>query len=159
MNAAITFAVCCCVLAQGGVAQGVERDHQYQFDVDEETLGEALAEISIQARIGYLHPYELAESRGVNPVTGYMTISEALDELLRGTEFSADLTESEVIVISRMEREPTEEMGSTKFVTALLAGVASISSATAYAQVVEDVEERGNDEVEIIEEVESDDEI
>ncbi|MFC6199399.1 TonB-dependent receptor domain-containing protein [Ponticaulis profundi] len=156
MNAAITFAVCCCVLAQGSMAQGVERDHQYQFDVDEETLGEALAEISIQARIGYLHPYELAESRGVNPVTGYMTISEALDELLRGTEFSADLTESEVIVISRMEREPTEEMGSTKFVTALLAGVASISSATAYAQVVEDVEERGNDEVEIIEEVESD---
>ena len=154
MNAAMTFAVCSCVLAPASVAQGIERDHQYKFHVDEETLGEALVEISRQAKVGYLHPYELAESRGVNPVAGYMTISEALNELLRGTEFSADLTESEVIVISRIEREPTEDMGSNKFATALLAGVAGISSATAYAQNVDEVEHRGSDEVETIEEVE-----
>jgi len=154
MNAAMGFVVCCCVLAPGSLAQGTEREHQYQLHVDEETLGEALAEISRQARIGYIHPYELAESRGVNPVTGYMTISEALNELLRGTEFSADLTESEVIVISRIERESTEAMNSDKFVTALLAGVVSLSSATAYGQGIEGGEDTDNDEVELIEEVE-----
>jgi len=47
-----------------------------------------------------LYPHELAHMTGVNPVNGVHTINEALGILLRGTDFSGDLTDGGVIVIS-----------------------------------------------------------
>ncbi|WP_411820017.1 TonB-dependent receptor [Hyphococcus formosus] len=107
-----------------------------------------MTELSRQARVGSLYPYELADSPNTNPVVGRMTVVEALDGLLRNTEFSADLTESEVIVVSRKKQEPKGQMADGKMKTTLLAGVASLAFGLANAQDVETISDETREEKE-----------
>ena len=100
---------------------------KFDFQIDQETLGEALTALSRQVRVGSLYPYDLADSPNINRVAGRMTVTAALERLLHNTEFSADLTESEVIVISRKKQEPEGQMANGKIKTTLLAGIASLA--------------------------------
>ena len=88
-----------------------------------------MTELSRQARVPLLYPYDLAERKGMHAVAGRFTVEEALNEMLRDTDFSGGLTESGVITVSltgskgqRQESEVTS--GNVK--KSLLAGVASI---------------------------------
>lgn len=84
-------------------AQGDAPVERYEFDISEETLGAALAQFTRQARVQLLYPYELADTKGMKPVSGRYTILEALDILFRGTDFSGGLTRRGVVTISRIE--------------------------------------------------------
>lgn len=107
-----------------------EPSPSYDFDIKAETLGEAMQALSRQARKGVLYPYELADTTGVRPVVGRLTITEALTEMLRDTNFSANLTKSEVISVSlinkdeKIGREEKMANGNTK--KGLLASVAAL---------------------------------
>ena len=81
---------------------------RYEFNINEETLGAALAVFTRQAGVQLLYPYELADTKGVNPVDGQYTVLEALTIMLRDTEFSGGLTERGIVTISRVERKPRE---------------------------------------------------
>lgn len=124
------------------VAAGAEPSPSFDFNINEDTLGDALMELSRQARIGFLYPYDMADSTDVNPVAGRMTVVEALERLLRDTEFLADLTESEVIVVSQRKRESLDQMGKRNIDKALLAGVATLAFGAANAQSVETIDEK-----------------
>ncbi|HOP18524.1 MAG TPA: TonB-dependent receptor [Amphiplicatus sp.] len=109
--------------------QAEEFQKSYEFKIDQETLGEALTELSRQARVPLLYPYDLADRKGMHAIAGRFTVEEALNEMLRDTDFSGGLTESGVITVSltgskgqRQESEVTS--GNVK--KSLLAGVASI---------------------------------
>ena len=121
---------------------------KFDFQIDQETLGEALTALSRQARVGSLYPYDLADSPNINRVAGRMTVTAALERLLHNTEFSADLTESEVIVISRKKQEPEGQMANGKIKTTLLAGIASLAYSAANAQDVEPISNETREEQE-----------
>ncbi len=123
------------------VAAGAEPAPSFDFKIDEDTLGDALTELSRQARIGFLYPYDLADSTDVNPLAGRMTVVEALGRLLHDTEFLADLTESGVIVVSRRNQESLDQMGMRNIDKALLAGVATLAIGAANAQGVETIDD------------------
>ena len=127
-------------LAPLNLSRAEESVKSYDFDVHEETLGEALTVLSVQARAGFLYPYELAERTGVQPVHGRYTVLEALGILLRGTEFSADLTTSGVITVSLAKTKSISgregEMADGKLRKGLLTGVAMFLFGGANAQDV-----------------------
>ena len=85
-------------------------------------------------QVQLLYPHELAQQTGVNPVNGSHTINEALQILLRNTDFSGDLTEGGVIVISHRDhtklkdREKTMERG-IKNKKTVLAGFVALFAA------------------------------
>ncbi|MCP5432730.1 MAG: TonB-dependent receptor [Alphaproteobacteria bacterium] len=85
--------------APAAAAQDTER--RFELHIAESTLGAALGALAEQTGAQLLYPYDLAQSRGMNPVEGRYTVAEALDEMLRGTPFSGGLTASGVITISR----------------------------------------------------------
>ncbi|MEX6634781.1 TonB-dependent receptor plug domain-containing protein [Hyphococcus lacteus] len=149
-RAIVVIASSICLLFSSVRAEELAR--KFDFQIDQATLGEALTELSRQARVGSLYPYDLADSPSINSVAGRMTVVEALDGLLRDTDFSADLTESEVIVVSRRKQEPEGQMANGKIKTTLLAGVASLVYGVANAQDIELIEGDSREEQEKAEE-------
>ena len=91
------------MLASVSIAE--EQVRQYDFNIDERTLGAALDALARQAGVLVLYPYVLAGSTGVKPVHGRHTIREAYETLLRGTNFSGGLTQSGVLTISALNEQ------------------------------------------------------
>ena len=89
-------------------AQTKNLAQSYDFQIEADTLGEALDAIVEETRLPILFPFEYASQTGINPVTGRYTVEEALSELLRGTDFSGGLTEKGVMYISFSGRKQTE---------------------------------------------------
>lgn len=114
-------------LAAPAIAQAFERE--YEFRIEEETLGSALDAIVQQTELVILYPYELAEQAGVNSVIGQYTVREALEVMLRDTQFSGGLTEGGVMFVSlsddpkNRDREGTVNSGKVK--KGLLASVSA----------------------------------
>lgn len=90
---------------QAAFAQGDASNERYEFNISEDTLGGALAAFTRQAGVQLLYPYELASTRGMNPVSGQYTVLEALEIMFRGTDFSGGLTRRGVVTISRKDRK------------------------------------------------------
>lgn len=63
-------------------------------------LGDALDALARSCGVSLLYPSDLAKTRGINPVRGRYSVSEALSRLLRGTSLTGELTGSGVITIS-----------------------------------------------------------
>lgn len=78
-------------------------DKRYDFNISQETLGDALTVFARQAKVQLLYPYELATSTGIHPVVGQYTVMEALNIMLRDTGFSGGLTKRGVVTVSRSE--------------------------------------------------------
>lgn len=91
------------------------RDPNVRCDVriSEPTLGEALSALSRQCGAPLLYPYDLARTRGIQPVSGRRTIPEALAIMLRDTPFTGELTASGVITISRPDASGGKNMSRT----------------------------------------------
>ena len=87
--------------------------------IRQDILGPALAELSRQCGVRLLYPYELARTRGINPVAGRRTVSEALEVMLRGSPLTGKLTAGGVITISRLEGRGEREMSRSKRATLL----------------------------------------
>lgn len=128
-----------CLLAANAFAQ--DADGRYDFHIEAKTLGQALESFVDLTGARLIYPEELADEGGVNSVNGRYTVEEALNALLKGTEFSGGLTQSGVIVISLRKSAKLENRGATvsqqseKAVkNSLLASVAAVFSATAIAQ-------------------------
>lgn len=103
-------------------------DERYWFRVEAEALGPALEAFVSLTKIQLILPHDLATRTGVNPVIGYYTIQEALDVLLKDTEFSGGLTKSGVIVISldnKQRPESPEADVDKNLKKSLLAGISA----------------------------------
>ncbi|MDB9999456.1 TonB-dependent receptor [Porticoccaceae bacterium] len=137
--AAICIAVAVAIFAANANAHDPQA--RYNFSIQKGTLGTAMDAFVQQTQVQLLYPHELAQQTGINPVNGSHTINEALRILLRNTDFSGDLTEGGVIVISHRDhtklkdREKTMERGIKNRKT-LLATFVTLFAAGAGAQGV-----------------------
>ena len=125
--------------AANAYAQDSER--RYSFNVEANTLGQALESFVDLTEAQLIYPEELADEDGIKSVVGRYTIEEALDTLLHDTEFSGGLTRSGVIFISVRNQVKQENRGtnvskiSKKTVKhSLLSSVAAVFSTTAIAE-------------------------
>ena len=125
--------------AANAFAQDGER--RYSFNVEANTLGQALESFVDLTEAQLIYPEELADEDGIKSVVGRYTIEEALDTLLHDTEFSGGLTRSGVIFISVRNQVKQENRGtnvskiSKKTVKhSLLSSVAAVFSTTAIAE-------------------------
>lgn len=127
------FAVCLLAILGAGrpaYAQQSAVQTRHDFDISEETLGPALAALTRQAGVQLLYPYELAQTGGMNPVTGQYTVLEALDIMFRGTDFTGGLTERGVVTITRSEGK-ARQVGEDQMLTpkrkrSLLASISAV---------------------------------
>ncbi|HEY0281913.1 MAG TPA: TonB-dependent receptor plug domain-containing protein, partial [Rhizomicrobium sp.] len=134
-GACCAMAAACLFCARPAYAQ----EAKYDFQIQQESLGAALSELSRQAHVELLYPYQLARVRG-NPIKGRYTVPEALDLLLEGTGFSGGLTSQGIVTIS-LRRKGCNEEGkamlpdskSTVSAIALLAGILSAPACHAQA--------------------------
>ncbi|MDA9560122.1 TonB-dependent receptor [Porticoccaceae bacterium] len=81
----------------------------------------------------FLYPYDIAESRSANPVSGKYTIMEALEIVLHGSGLAADLSEEGVIKIYVTDNaidDNEERIVMKKSKKGFLAALISIFSAT-----------------------------
>ena len=128
--------------AANAFAQDGER--RYSFNVEANTLGQALESFVDLTEAQLIYPEELADEDGIKSVVGRYTIEEALDTLLHDTEFSGGLTRSGVIFISVRNQVKQENRGtnvskiSTKTVKhTLLSSIAAVFSTAANAEAQE----------------------
>jgi iron complex outermembrane recepter protein len=131
-------------LLQATVGHAGDSERKYDFDVREETLGAALNAIAQQTDLIVLFPNELAGTTGMQSVTGWHTVREAIRLLLRGTRLSGGLTEHGVIYISISETEQARngeiDMTDRRVRKSLWAGVAAfLSGIAAHAQETQSV--------------------
>ena len=70
--------------------------------ITQSTLGEALKALAKQCNVNVIYPYDLARTRGINPVEGRRSLTEALNLMLRGTSFTGEVTASGVVTISTL---------------------------------------------------------
>ncbi|MEQ8178842.1 MAG: TonB-dependent receptor, partial [Amphiplicatus sp.] len=81
-------------------AYAQDSERRYDFHIETRTLGRALEAFVELTGAPLIYPQELADEGGVNSVKGKYTVEEALNALLRDSEFSGGLTQGGVIVIS-----------------------------------------------------------
>lgn len=126
---AVIFLIAGGLLFTSWSAKAREVDERYEFDITQHTLGEALTALSRQAQTPLLYPYDLADQTGINPVVGRYSVSEAIDELLRGTSISGGLTKGGVITVSPMknkDQDREDEVNQRIVKSSLLAGVSAL---------------------------------
>lgn len=102
------WTVLLCSIFLWGKAQASEPQHD--FHIEESTLGDAITALVQQVNVNVLYPNELVETAGEYDVSGRYTLSEAIDILFRGTEFSGGLTESGVLTITQANPRGSENM-------------------------------------------------
>jgi iron complex outermembrane receptor protein len=131
-------------------------ERRYALDLPAMSVAEALNELSVQAGVPVLFPFDLARHERANAVTGTFTLQQALDLLLRGTGLSGGLSSKGVLTISRTRSDalhsgetstmPNQNTSSERaargsrktFVSGLFAFLASAGgAATAGAQSVD----------------------
>lgn len=114
-------------------AQGVAP--RCDVEIAEPTLGPALVALATQCGVSLLYPYELAGTRGIRPVKGRRTVTEALKIMLLDKPLTGQLTKSGVITISQSGAEGDVEMPRSNR-TSLLAGASALIMSLVGANVV-----------------------
>ena len=141
------LALCLIVLAlapQWAIAEDDET--KFQFGITGGGLERVLEEVREQTGSDVLYSYDLIDVDGVNAVNGSYTIGEALELMLQGTGLSGSLTESGMIVITRIEeradmRSREAKMNQKTIKRSLFASVAAVLMGTgAHAQDVETID-------------------
>ena len=136
------------VLASAGGAQAEVAGPLCNLRITQAQLGPALGALAEQCGVPLLFPYELARTRGIHPVRGRRTISEALKIMLRGTSLTGELTASGVITISRSVDNGEKDM-TRNTRTGLLAGASALVMSLIGTNQVQAQDTRSN----VIEEV------
>jgi iron complex outermembrane receptor protein len=109
-------------------ASGQEPERRYDINIPATRADVALKSLARQAETQLLFSYDLAKTVQANPVSGRYTLSEALEQLLRGTGLSSSLTKSGVITVTSTStiarREPENDMN-TKKASSVLGSIAA----------------------------------
>ena len=92
----VSFALCFT-----GAAMSAD-ELEYDLDIPQLSLDEALKALARQVDVQLLFPFDLVRTLNANPVKGRYTLAQALAILLEGTGLAGDLTGSGVITISRV---------------------------------------------------------
>lgn len=71
----------------------------YHFSIPSQPLSQSLNNLSDTARISFLFPYELVQSKRGNPVKGYYTVQQALDLLLQNSNLEGELSNNKAFLI------------------------------------------------------------
>lgn len=103
-----------CALAAGASialsgAVCVADEQLYDIDIPPLNAAEALNRLAEQTSAVMLFPYDLAETRQANAVSGRYTMMDALSRLLEDTGLSGGLSDKRVIQISLTDNEQNEE--------------------------------------------------
>ncbi|HEY0685617.1 MAG TPA: TonB-dependent receptor [Steroidobacter sp.] len=83
----------------GSFATAATDEPRYDFDIPAQDLAQALERLAEQSGALTLFPFDVASAIRANPIRGSYTLPQALDELLKGTGLSGDVTEKRVINI------------------------------------------------------------
>ncbi len=144
-RSALVSILSCAILSTSNLAYAEDaKSARHEFDIEATSLAASMENFVAQSGVQLIFPYELANLTGLNPVEGHYTVREALEIIFEGTSFSAGLTSSGIVTVSRIkqvEREETD-MKDVELKKLLLAGVASavIGTGNAAAQEVEPAE-------------------
>jgi len=84
---------------------------QHHFNITQSTLGNALETFALQAKVQLLYPYDLATNTDIHPVVGQYTVIEALNIMLRDTNFSTGLTKRGIVTISHLSSQQLKKPG------------------------------------------------
>lgn len=121
-------------------AQDLPGNTLYDFDIPPSNAAEALNRLAEQTGAIMLFPYDIAEARNANAVTGRHTLSQALNLLLDGSGLAGGISSTRVITISLAERTTSDDevkaMNRNKvpFTTKVAAVFVSIFATSASAQ-------------------------
>lgn len=141
-------------LMSGGRAFAQTEAGSVELSINANTLGEALTELSKQARTPLLYPYDLADLGGVNPVNGVYSVSDALELMFQGTEFSGHLTEGGIIAVSLKPKKgqeiPEGNVNNKKARQTLLASVAAALVGPIAPAQAEEPKEDGVKELDVV---------
>ena len=115
---------------------------KYDLCIQVDKLQDALDQLFDQADVQIIYPFEFAETRGVKPICGKYTLQDALNRLLKGTQFAGDLTERGVIVISQVKNEEEKvdkpkQKKLSSWISAMLIGSAAATAANAQEEKAE----------------------
>ena len=80
-------------------------EQEYQLDIPQQDLNDALNVLYKQTGIISLFPYDLVEGKQSERVVGSFTITEALGLLLKTSDLIGDLSNKKVITISELTKE------------------------------------------------------
>ena len=121
----VSFALCFT-----GAAMGAD-ELEYELDIPQLSLDEALKSLARQVDVQLLFPFDLVRTLNANPVKGRYTLAQALEILLEDTGLAGDLTGSGVITISRVTSvsAPEARVGDTMKTTSK-AGLVAIVAGT-----------------------------
>lgn len=110
-------------------------DARFDFNIEASQLSKAMEEFAQQSGVQLIFPYELASTSGLSSVDGNYTVREALSIIFEGTDFSAGLTSSGIVTISRVRKIEREEieLKDIDLKKVLMAGAASVVMGTGSA--------------------------
>ncbi|WP_165793823.1 TonB-dependent receptor [Hyphococcus luteus] len=122
-----------------GYAHAQETENRYDLCIEGGTLDQAIKELHEETGVPLWVDYELASTAGIHPVVGKHTLNEALEVMLKGSGLVSSLTESGMIVITRIDSaqapHPEGNMTRSKLKKSLLASIAAfVFGASADAQ-------------------------
>jgi iron complex outermembrane recepter protein len=109
-------------------ASAQEPARRYDINIPATRADAALKLLASQAETQLLFSYDLAKTVQANPVSGRYTLTEALEQLLRGTGLSSSLTKSGVITVTRMSttaRQDTDTDMNSKKNSSILGSIAA----------------------------------
>ena len=84
-------------ITQSAAAEGQQ---VYQLEIDPQPLGDALVQLSDQTQTLVLFPYHLVASQISPGVKGTFTLTDAMNEVLKGTDLVGSLTKKQVMMIA-----------------------------------------------------------
>ena len=102
---AMAFWLAAMLAAMAGTEANAKGTDLCDVDIARSELGDAAAALAHSCNVSLLYPFDLAQTRGINPVRGRYSVPEALSIMLRGTSLTGDLTGSGVITISPSENQ------------------------------------------------------
>ncbi len=142
----VVFLLSFWVMAFTAVAKEVDDvNKKYNFNIPVQTLSTSLNKLSDIAKISFLFPYDLVESKEGNSVQGNYTVSQALSVLLKGSHLEGELSDKKAFLIKPIaaNKYNNDNLGKNNMNTqkTLLASIfAMLFSTTSSAEIAQDVE-------------------
>lgn len=102
------------ITEKGAPAPSIASPPSYTFSVKSQSADEALTELAKQANTTLLFPFDLAKRVKTNSLVGTFTLSEALQQLLEGTELAVITDELGVLSIRSRASLTTKKASQNK---------------------------------------------
>lgn len=101
MARAAFILVICVIAVLCSIPAAEKPDKQlYEIEIPSIDAAKALNLLAEQTGATVMFPYDLAEGRKANSISGCYSLNDALDQMLEGTGLSGDLSENHSITLS-----------------------------------------------------------